>query len=415
MGDVSLKEKVLPKFVEFWRAWDNHLVLVCKGGRNSAKSSHIALRTVFSMMENPQNALIVRRVGNTLEKSVFEQLLWAIDTLEVTHLWKVRRNPLSLVYKPTQCEMLFRGADEPEKIKGIKTRRYPITILWIEELAEFRNEESVIMVEESVLRAELPEGYKYTIVYSYNPPKQKQNWVNQKYNSTSIPHNNFIHHSTYLDNPYVSEDSRKKAEDMKGKDPQRYKCIYLGEATGEGIVPFSNLEFRPIGTEEFATFDNVKQGLDFGYSIDPVAFVQWHYSRTKNTIYAMREIVGIQIGNKELSKRMKAIEIPHTLIIADSAEPKSIDELKGLLHYVRGAKKPPGSIEHGEKWLGELDKIVIDHNRTPMIAKQFGNIDYATDRYGDLKNRLQDKANDTIDATRYALEIEMDNVPAIIF
>ena len=74
---------------------------------------------------------------------------------------------------------------------------------------------------------------------------------------------------------------------------------------------------------------------------------------------------------------------------------------------MKAAKKGSGSVEYGEKWLDDLDEIVIDPKRTPNTAKEFEDIDYQTDRDGNLKNKLEDSANHTIDSARYACEDDM--------
>lgn len=404
---IRLSEKVLPAFFDFWKACPKYLYKVLKGGRNSSKSTHISIRIITDVMRYPVNALAIRKVGNTLETSVFEQLLWAIDHLEVSDFWKVKRSPLELIYLPTGTRILFRGADKPQKIKSIKTQKYPIAILWLEELAEFKNEDEVDTIVNSILRAELPPGIQYSIYFSYNPPKRKQSWVNKKYNTQFQQANTFVHHSTYLDNPYCSKTFIEEAEEVRKKNEHKYRWIYLGESIGGGVVPFDNLVFRAISDEEVRMFDNIKQGLDWGYAVDPFAFLRLHYDRTRRRLYFLDEIYEVKLGNREAAERIKHKTYAHQMTTADSAEPKSIDELKALGIRIRGAVKGPGSVEFGEKWLDELEEIVIDHNRTPNAAKEFENIDYQVDRDGNVKNKLEDEFNHTIDAARYACEDEM--------
>ena len=158
-----------------------------------------------------------------------------------------------------------------------------------------------------------------------------------------------------------------------------------------------------------ANFDNIRNGLDFGYATDPLAFVRWHYDKKKNGIYAIDEIYGVKISNRELANKLKAKGYQHDEMFADSAEPKSIDELiiDHDISHVFGVKKGPDSVEYGEQWLDDLDFICIDPERTPNIAKEFENIDYQTDKDGNPKARLEDKDNHTIDATRYAFSNDM--------
>ena len=197
---------------------------------------------------------------------------------------------------------------------------------------------------------------------------------------------------------------------MKEKNPLKYRWIFLGEPIGSGVVPFSNLVFRKITDEEVASFDNIRQGNDWGYATDPLAFVRLHYDKTRRKIYFIDEIYGVKLFNRELAERLKKKGYDKTLTTADSAEPKSISEMKCEYDCnFKGAKKGPGSVEYGENWLDDLEEIVIDVNRTPNVAREFESIDYQTDRDGNAKAKLEDKDNHTIDATRYALENDMRN------
>ncbi|WP_103108432.1 PBSX family phage terminase large subunit [Brevibacillus reuszeri] len=396
-------------FLPFWVAAEehNHLRYVLKGGRGSAKSTHIAMKLIEDMMCYPVTTLVVRKVARTLEESVFEQLKEAIEMMGVSQFWRVMKSPLQLIYLPRGNKIIFRGADDPKKIKSIKVSKFPIAFLWIEEMAEFKTEEEVSTIENSVLRAELPDGLFYAFYYSYNPPKRKQSWVNKKYESHMIPANTFVHHSTYLNNPHISKKFIEEAEHVKAMKPDKYKWEYLGEAIGSGVVPFENLIFRRITDDEVKAFDNIRQGVDFGYGPDPYSFVRWHYDKTRRCIYALDEHYGQKISNREAANWIKEKGYHATQTTADSAEPKSIDELKDHGIRIKGAKKGPDSVQYGEEWLDDLEEIVIDPTRTPNIAREFENIDYATDADGNPRARLEDKDNHTIDATRYAFEGDM--------
>lgn len=408
---IKLSEKVTPKFQEFWKVSNahKHLRYVLKGGRGSAKSTHIALKLIMDMMKYPVTTLCIRKVGNTLQESVFEQLKEAIEILEVSAYWQVNLSPLRLTYKPRGNKIIFRGADDPTKIKSIKMSKYPVAFMWIEELAEFKTEEEVSTIENSVLRAELDNGLFYAFYYSYNPPKRKQSWVNKKYETQFINKNTYIHHSTYLDNPFISKDFIEEANEVKEKRPEKYKWEYLGQAIGSGVVPFDNLTFRTITDEEYNSFDNIRQGQDYGYAVDPYSFVRWHYDKKRKKIYAMDEYYGVKISNKESAEWIYKKGYGEKFTISDSAEPKSIAEQKGYKIRVKAAKKGPDSVEYGERWLDDLDEIVIDAKRTPNLAREFESIDYETDKDGNPKPKLEDKNNHTIDATRYAFEEDMRN------
>jgi PBSX family phage terminase large subunit len=404
---IKLSDKVLPGFRNFWRACDKYLKKVLKGGRNSSKSTHISIRIIYDLMRKPVNALVIRKVKNTIETSVYEQLKWAIEYLGVEALWKCKISPFELTYLPRGNKILFRGADEPSKIKSIKTSRFPIAILWVEEEADFKTEEEIDTIVDSVLRAQLPEGVDYSLFFSYNPPKRKQHWLNKKYETQFTDSNTYVHHSTYLGNPYLSKETTEEAENVKKKNLKKYEWTWLGKPIGAGLVPFENLTFRKITDAEIKPFDNIKQGLDWGYAADPLHFLRMHYDKTRRILYFLDEISGLKMSNRDIAEKIKTKGYHTTTTIADSAEPKSVNEVRGYGIKIKGAKKGPGSVEHGEKWLDDLEEIVIDPERTPEAAKEFEAIDYQVDKDGNIINKLEEKDNHSIDACRYGMEDDM--------
>ena len=411
MTSIKMSELLSAKFYDVWRASKSKDILnvVCSGGRGSGKSSNVAHIITQLLMRYPVNAVGIRKIDNTLEQSVYEQMKWAIEEQKVTHLFKFNKSPLRITYLPRGNYMVFRGAQYPERIKSLKDSRFPFAIAWVEELAEFRTEEEVTTITNSLLRGELDEGLQYKFFFTYNPPKRKQSWVNKKYGTQFVSGNTFVHHSTYLDNPFIAKEFIKEAEETKKKNEIKYRWEYMGEAIGSGITPFNNLEFREITDEEAANFDNIRNGLDFGYATDPLAFVRWHYDKKHNGIYAVDEFYGQKISNRQAANWIKSRGYQSDRIGADSAEPKSIAELHGdfNLPNVYGVKKGPDSVEFGERWLDDLNFICIDPKRTPNIAREFENIDYQVDRDGNPKPRLEDKDNHAIDATRYAFAEDM--------
>lgn len=425
MSRIVLSEIILDQFKPFWIASKKkkHLRYVLKGGRGSGKSFIIPMRIMLDIMEYPVSALGVRKVQNTILKSVYANFKGAANAMGVRHLFRFVDSKLEITYKPRGNKIYFAGADDSDKIKSIKDADFPLAIMWIEELAEFKNEDEVTTIENSVLREEL-EGkianfsmrkrvypFDYSFYYSYNPPKRRQSWVNKKYESSFIDANTYVDHSTYLGNPYLSKKFIEEAENVKKNKPMKYRWEYLGEAIGSGVVPFDNLQIEAgsITDEMVANFDNIRNGNDFGYATDPLAFVRWHYDKKKNGIYAIDEIYGVKISNRELAKKLHEKGYQNDEIFSDSAEPKSNAELVNEhgIRNIKGVKKGPDSVEYGEQWLDDLDFICIDPLRTPNIAKEFENIDYQTDRDGNPKPRLEDKNNHTIDATRYAFNEDM--------
>lgn len=409
---TQIEQIIQPSFHHAWGCLNGnrYTSIVFKGGRNSGKSTVVSLWIIARLSDTrafPVNALVVRKVGETLHDSVFEQLKEAVSILGLDSIWIYRENPLSMQNRITGSRIIFRGADKPEKIKSIKTAGIPIAVLWIEELAEFRMEEELDTIVSSVVRASLPSGLKYKLIYSYNPPKRKSNWVNRKFNTTFLPATTFVHSSTYKDNPHLSKEAIEEIEYDRINNPVKYQWKWEGQTVDSGVVPFSNLNFRTISDEEISHFDNYKQGLDWGYAADPLAIVICHYDRTRRILYVFDEYYGVKIPNESAAEWLQAKHYHTTYTTADSAEPKSIDELRTRGVRIRGAVKGKGSVETGEKWLDELESIVIDPARCPNTAREFENISYQLDKDGNIISRLEDKDNHTIDAVRYAVEDEI--------
>ena len=405
---LKISDLLTSKFYPLYSAWksNKYTRLVCKGGRGSAKSTNIALILVVDLMQYPVNTICFRKVGETLRKSVYEQIKWAIKFLGVEEYFEYKLSPLEIIYKERGNKFIFMGVDDPQKSKSIKEAQFPIARYWFEELAEFKNEDEVETVLNSIFRGKLEKGLIYKGFFSYNPPKMKHNWVNKKYNYSFIENNVFVHHSTYFDNPYISEEFIKEAEAVKAKDETKYKLVYMGEPIGNGLVPFPNLEIREIEASEIAGLEKFRNGVDWGYGVDPLAFVRWGYDKKKGIIYALDEYYGVGLKNRNLANYILSKGYDE-LVMCDSAEPKSIDELKEYDISAWGAKKGAGSVEYGEKWLSDLEAIVIDPKRTPNISREFEMIDYDTDREGNPLPRLCDSNNHTIDATRYAFSNDM--------
>ena len=405
---LKISDLLTSKFYPLYSAWksNKYTRLVCKGGRGSAKSTNIALILVVDLMQYPVNTICFRKVGETLRKSVYEQIKWAIKFLGVEEYFEYKLSPLEIIYKERGNKFIFMGVDDPQKSKSIKEAQFPVARYWFEELAEFKNEDEVETVLNSIFRGKLEKGLIYKGFFSYNPPKMKHNWVNKKYNYSFIEKNVYVHHSTYLENPHISEEFIKEAEAVKAKDETKYKLVYMGEPIGNGLVPFPNLEIREIEATEIAGLEKFRNGVDWGYGVDPLAFVRWGYDKKKGIIYALDEYYGVGLKNRNLANYILSKGYDE-LVMCDSAEPKSIDELKEYDISAWGAKKGAGSVEYGEKWLSDLEAIVIDPKRTPNISREFEMIDYDTDREGNPLPRLCDSNNHTIDATRYAFSNDM--------
>jgi len=406
MIQVRLSEVIAPSFFPVHRdvKAHGHTYYMLKGGRGSMKSSYISAEIPLLMMRNPDvNAVVLRKVGNTLRNSVFQQMEWALSMLGITGKWKRTVSPMEFTRKATGQKILFLGVDDKSKLKSLKMPHGYVGIVWYEELDQFAGMEEIRSVNQSLLRG----GKTFWCFSSYNPPKSRDSWVNEE--MLLDQPDRLIHHSTYLDAPaeWLGEQFLDDAERLKEKNEAAYRHEYLGEVTGTGGSVFENVEEREISDEEISTFDAFRYGLDFGFAVDPLAFVSLAYDRKHERLYLIDEIYQPKLTNREAARRIGAKAPASATIWADSAEPKSIAELRELGLKVFGVKKGPDSVDYGIRWLQSLDKIIIDKRRCPNAYREFVNYEYERTRDGAFISAYPDKNNHAIDAVRYGMRNDM--------
>jgi len=371
------------------------------GGRGSTKSSFFALVSVMLLVNNPQwHMLALRQVSDTLRKSVFSQLKWAINELGLSDKFKMTINPLEMKYIPTGQTIYFSGAGDPTNLKSIKPEFGYIAILWFEEFDQFRGEAAVRNVVQSALRG----GDKAYRFASWNTPRSKNHWCN-KY--LAVPKPGRLHLRTnYLSVPreWLGTVFLDEAEFLKSVNEDAYRHEYLGEATGIGGQVFENVEIREITDDEIATFNGYDDGIDWGYYPDPFVWGRSYYSPSTLTLYIYDEYWAWKQSNRETYNYLineKGIT-GNDLIIADSAEPKSIADYREYGANIRGAEKGPDSVNYSIKWLQSLKSIIIDDRRAPHHAEEFLNYELEQTKDGEFITKYPDKNNHCIDRTRYA-------------
>ena len=368
------------------------------GGRGSCKSSFVSLEIVRGIMADKNaNGIAVRKIGRNIRETVFEQLLWAIDMLGASDLWDSRVSIPELVYKPTGQRIIFRGADDPRKFKSVKCSSGVMKYIWYEEADEFAGIEELDMINQSLMRG----TGSFFVFYTYNPPRSSSAWINTAF---AVPRDDRLtHRSDYRSVPaeWLGDAFIAEAEYLKSSDPRRYGNEYLGEITGTGAEIFTNVTLRPIDDGQIAGFDRVFRGTDWGYGADPFVYIA--AALENRTLYIFSEYYKCGAGFDDIAEALKA-RGACGVITADSAEPRSNDELRARGFNVRGAKKGQGSIEYGIRMLCGLSAIVIDPVRCPNAAREFTGYKLISDGNGGYRSGYPDRDNHTIDAVRYALE-----------
>ncbi len=406
---IYLTDVIAPAFYSVHRdmAEQKYIHYWLRGGRGSGKSSFAALEIILGMMRSENaNAVVLRKVAVNLRDSVFEQLRWAIGRLGLEDHWESRLSPMELIRRQTGQKILFRGADDPRKIKSIRFLNGYAKYVWYEEADEFAGVEEIATINQSLLRG----GEEFCVCYTYNPPILRENWINQEVQK--VREDSLFHSSTYLQMPrqWLGETFFQEAEYVKRQNPERYRHTYLGEAIGSGGEIFRNLSIRKITQREIDSFEHIARGLDWGYAADPLHYTVNHYDSRKRKLYIFGEIRGCGISNREITRRIKAENRENGTVVADSAEPKSIAELCEAGLHVIPAKKGRDSVAYGMKWLRDLEEIVIDPNRCPFTAKEFMGYAFLQDKEGGWRAEYPDRNNHSIDAVRYSRQDDMRQV-----
>lgn len=399
---IELASLIAPSFYEL--AYDimehRHTYYTLAGGRGSTKSSFAALMVVLLLMTHHDcHALVMRKVDKTIGRSVFPQLQWAVRALGQDAYFHMSVSPHQMTYLPTGQRIYFSGVDDPQKIKSIKPPFGYIGIVFLEELDQFAGQEEIRSINQSLLRG----GPVFWEIGAYNPPKSQNSWVNE--DALIEAPDKLVHHSTYLDVPrsWLGDVFFDAAEALKAQNEMAYRHEYLGEVTGTGGTVFENVEAVALTDAQVAAFDKLHFGLDYGFAVDPLAFVAMHYDAARQSLYIFDEIYQQKLTNRQAAEKIRQ-KAGHGRIIADSAEPKSIAEMRGYGLRVDGAKKGPDSVDYGVRWLQNLAHIYIDRHRAPNTYREFISYEYEHNREGQFISAYPDKDNHAIDAVRYACE-----------
>lgn len=401
---IQLTDIIAPTFYPVhWDILDGkHTYYDLYGGRGSTKSSFISIETVLGMMMDAErgeytNAVVFRKVGNTLRESVFEQIAWAIDALGANDAWASSVSPMQYIYKPTGQKIIFRGLDKAKKTKSIKSSKGYFKYLWYEELDEFAGIEEIRNTQQSVLRG----GSKFVVFKSFNPPISRSNWANVYVNEPRD--DSYRHKSDFTSVPadWLGDQFIADAEHLKVTNERAYRHEYLGEPVGLGTSIFDQLEIREITDEEISRMERIYQGQDWGWYPDPKAFIRAAYNHNTETIYLLDELGGCKIRNSKMAEDIKKKGYDDYEIRCGADEQESIVDFRDAGLPARQANVGPGSVKYTFEWL-QCRKMVIDPARTPRAYKEIVEYEHEVDSNGEVIADYPDHNNHWIDALRYA-------------
>lgn len=349
------------------------------------------------------HAVCYRKVFGTCEQSVYSQLEWAIDKLNLNGKWVLKKSPLKIVRPDTGQMILFRGLDDPLKSKSLKAPFSFFRYLWFEEAAEFDGIAEIRNVSQSVHRG----GFDFQTFYSYNPPETSACWINREMTELDAADPMMKrYHSDYRTVPpqWLGEQFFAEANVLKRQNYRAWRHEYLGEITGNGGTVFPNVVAREVTDEEISHFANLHWGCDFG-TVDPTVLVGMEFDKANYRLIIFREVYESNMMLDRMEKLFKATHYGYEYIRADCAAKQMIMELEARGLPMLRAEKGPDSIMHGVKWLQNLKEIVIDPARCKNTYDEFSVYEYEKSKLtGEFTAKLPDHHNHSIDAVRYAVE-----------
>lgn len=400
MTNISLKQVVGKGYREYWNYKGRYRVL--KGGRGSKKSTTTALNFITRLMEYPDaNLLVVRKVFKDHKDSTYTQLKWAMNQLGVAHLWDCRLSPLEMIYKPTGQKIMFRGLDNPMSVTSITVEKGYLAWAWFEEAFQVVNEDDFNKIDMSI-RGDTGGLFKQ-ITLTFNPWSDKH-WLKKRFFDAEYP-NVLALTTNYLINEFLDASDIELFEWMRIHSPRRYKIEGLGEwGIAEGGV-FENWRELAFDKTEIAKREGIKAvfGLDFGYTNDPTALACAFVDLTNRELFLFDEMYEKALLNDEIAKQISAKGYSKELIIADSAEPKSIVDLRRYgLRKVKAAEKGPDSVRTGIQFIQQFSIYV--HPSCQNFSIELANYVWATNKEGKPTNKPIDEYNHLLDALRYSME-----------
>lgn len=399
---INIAKMVGKGYKEFWFSKLRYVVV--KGSRGSKKSKTTALWIIYHMMKYPlANTLVVRRVFNTLRDSCWSDLQWACEKLGVSSLWSFTKSPLEATYIPTGQKILFRGLDDPLSITSISVSKGVLNWVWVEEAFQLESEEAFDKLDLSI-RGQLPKGYFFRFMITFNPYSE-HHWLKKKF-FDNPDDNTLALTTTYKCNEWIGEEFIKIMERMKVNNPRKYAILGEGEwGIAEGLI-YDNWEICDFNYNEIVKNNKeVKSlfGLDFGYTADPTAFIAFLVNKSTKEIWIFDEHYERGMSNDDIVNMIKYKGYTKERIIADSAEPKSIDDIKkNGIRRIEGARKGKDSILNGISNL--QDYHIYVHPKCVNTIVELSNYVWDT-KDGVIINKPIDDFNHLMDAFRYGMEV----------
>jgi phage terminase large subunit len=366
------------------------------GGRGSGKTIFVLDKLLIKGLKEKRTILLMRKTTANCKFSVWKELKEAVSRMGLTKYFTFYESDYSAVCSLTGTTFKCSGLDVSEKIKGFSE----VSDVLLEEATEFTPED-VDLIDGTV------RSVKYNLplqLYFLFNPVSKANYVYKRFGFDTgiIPPNTFILKTTYLDNPFLSQDYIERMDNMKLTNPARWKIEALGD-----FVSLDKLVFQNWRVEDFdhtTIKGELMCGLDYGFINDISAFTSSIMDEANKKIYVFKEWGDTGKTNEDLAAIITALGFSKSVIVADAAEMKSIEEMrrKGISR-IRPCVKGPDSIIHGIQKLQNYEIIV--HPSCSGIITEFENYSWTKDKKtGEYINKPIDTFNHYLDSLRYSLQ-----------
>ena len=381
-----------------------------KGGRGSLKSSWASIELVNHIETHPgEHAAAIMKRKNSLRDAVYAQVVWAIHALGLSDEYEMPVSTLRIRKRSTGQLILFSGCDDPHKSKGLKPPFGHIGFAWFEECDQFRGMAEIRTVMQSVARG----GDRTVRVYTYNPPRTRDNWANKEADRRTDAGEE-VFASCYLDVPaeWLGAQFIADAESLRETDEQAYRHEYLGEPVGYGGQIFDRVEFREVTDEEIASFERLHAGQDFGWFPDPWAFTLSEWQPGQHRIVTFKELGGNKVLPPDAARHIRDAltwsdgkgrePVCHRLrVLSDDAAPDQIQAQRDEGVDARSAGK--GGLRTMSYRFMQSVTWVIDPARCPSLAREVREAEFEVDpATGEYSGDYPDGNDHWIDATRYA-------------
>ena len=393
---IDISKVVGKGYKEYWFSKKRYCVV--KGGRGSKKSKTTALWIIYNMMKYPlANTLVVREIYKDNRDSTLKDLEWAAYRLGVHQYWKFNINPMEITYIPTGQKILFRGLNDSMSLTSITVAHGFLCWCWIEEAYQVKSEDDFNKLDLSI-RGELPEGYFKRFMITFNPWNENH-WLKKRFFDKQNDDILAIT-TTYECNEWLGADDIKLFENMKRDYPRRYSVEGKGNwGISQGLI-FDNW------TEEAFDYTQIDGtlavGLEFGY-VDPTSIMQSIIDEKNKRIYVFGEWYKNNVITQDIYNAIIKLGLQKSTIIADSARPEQIEELKRKgITKIKSCTKGKDSIVNGINKL--LEYRIVVHPDCRHLVAELSNYCWDVDKNGNTLEKPIDDWCHCVDALRYSLQ-----------